>query len=489
MSGAGIGFRSTGVLVFTPPGRFAFQLVEMALSGSYEAFSAFIRNPDARILLCAEAVVSDEEMPGVLVDLDNRQAQLLPVAIDDIAPWTRGKLRAIFEFMKAALRKRGVRLLFRDAVAAGAFAGQGDAGADAVSRVGKILSSREKAGTAQSLEFFRAELLSGLDKEVFPLRDTAGCSYPCSDGDLPEEWRIVLPRPPDYKEVLSMSPTRLDGYIDCPFSYYLRDKSVLGEWRIENKTGPMPPVEYGDIVHRALEAWGRSEARESCESSCIERVLHEAVDEVVAERFGRTLPPSVAVQVSLIKERLGLFAGCQQTRRSEGWVVKAVEKKLSYMCGHTLFHGKCDRIDFNVNTGAWSVIDYKTSENGVAPTSCDIVRGGIRWNRLQLPIYCLMIDASEEDIFADARLDVIEGCYCMIGASRAGFYRSVKGTDAVMAVQEMKRLVGRIEAGIFWPPSANYGNRGNFRRWIGADPAKTLSKDWICDQERRLAAF
>ena len=55
--------------------------------------------------------LSDADLAAALVDLDNRQAELLPEAIDDIAPRTARKLRAIFEFVKVQLRKKSPQAL------------------------------------------------------------------------------------------------------------------------------------------------------------------------------------------------------------------------------------------------------------------------------------------------------------------------------------------------------------------------------------------
>ena len=95
-----------------------------------------------------------------------------------------------------------------------------------------------------------------------------------------------------------------------------------------------------------------------------------------------------------------------------------MERKLELVYGHTRFHGKCDRIDFNDETGEWCVIDYKTwdrAERAVAyEEKKDKATGGqVRvWKSLQLPLYCAMLDADPE--FPEARRERITACSCVL---------------------------------------------------------------------------
>ena len=90
-------------------GHVAHQIAVLARTSSYSVFSAFVRGGDVRRWLKAELKLDDAKLTAALVDLDNRQQQLIPERIDDIAPKTDHALRAIFEFVKVQLRKRGPR--------------------------------------------------------------------------------------------------------------------------------------------------------------------------------------------------------------------------------------------------------------------------------------------------------------------------------------------------------------------------------------------
>ncbi|MBQ3807641.1 MAG: hypothetical protein II840_06770, partial [Kiritimatiellae bacterium] len=90
-------------------GHLAHQLAALARTSSYSVFSAFVRGGDVRRWLKAELKIDDAKLTAALVDLDNRQQQLIPAKVDDIAPKTEHTLRAIFELVKVQLRKRGLR--------------------------------------------------------------------------------------------------------------------------------------------------------------------------------------------------------------------------------------------------------------------------------------------------------------------------------------------------------------------------------------------
>jgi len=94
-------------------GHLVAQIAVLVRTRSYNVFSAFIRGGDVRRWLCSELKMSDAEFVAALLDLDSRQAELLPATIDDIRPKTKGKLRAIFEHIDVVLRKYGIRQMLQ----------------------------------------------------------------------------------------------------------------------------------------------------------------------------------------------------------------------------------------------------------------------------------------------------------------------------------------------------------------------------------------
>mgnify|MGYP003317794677 CR=1 FL=1 len=100
-------------LVTSSLGHLVEQIAALVRTRSYNVFSAFIRSGDVRRWLSRELKLDAHEYVTALTILDNAQAKLLPETIDDIMPKVSGKLRAIFETVDVALRKKGVRQILQ----------------------------------------------------------------------------------------------------------------------------------------------------------------------------------------------------------------------------------------------------------------------------------------------------------------------------------------------------------------------------------------
>ena len=602
-------------LVASSLGHLVQQISELVRTQSYQVFSSFIRGGDVRRWLCEECSLTDEEMTEVLIDLDNRQQQLLPEKIDDIAPKTEKKLRRVFEFVKVQLRKKGVRgmlqSIFKNRIldereeAAREFA----AAAEKVNEVllyeanpalfarlleeaeyslepdegeviltdgwlelpfldadelviagfreGRVPESvvghpylpdslrtklgltdnaarerRDRAilGTAAvgarrvtsyadcpqaasqarrvtvffhtidakgdvlkpSRLLFETEDDADLIARVKAFYGSRAGTAPSSAADLPRDWKMKLPIPPEYEKLEKISPTRLDTYLRCPFTYFLRRKDILGDKRLDDRAEELASWEYGNLAHEALEAWGLSELKDSDDAAAIYEFLERKVDVQLVERFGLSIPAIVAMQGESVKRRLKNFAAVQSVRRKEGWRIAAVERKLELKYDHTRFHGKCDRIDRNEKTGEWCVIDYKTwdkSEKAAAFTKKK--DGTIEWNSLQLPIYCAMLDMLDEGEFAAAKLENISSCYCVLGksADEVKFTEPFRGGMVPSAEAKIRELLPLIEKGIFWPPGKGGEWKWDCEDWLGADPNLTVDEDWIADQNSRISLY
>ena len=595
-------------LVTSSLGHLVRQVVELQRTQSYSVFSSFIRGGDARRWICGELHLSDEDLTAALVDLDNRQAEYLPEKIDDIAPKTEKKLRAIFEFVKVQLRKKSLRSLlgaiFRSRTLDEAEPGDREfaAAAEVVSTLlaecgddRDLLALRLDEATYSlepdagevivtdgwlELPFLAADevVIAGFQEGCVPesvvghpfvpdslrrrlglpdnaakeardraiLRLTVGAraadavkvffhaidakgdvlkpsrllfetdddkdlvervkafygqragTPEGSAADLPSAWKLHLPIPPAFRELTKISPTRLDGYLRCPFTYYLRDKEVLGDKRMDDRAEELQSWEYGNLAHEALEAFGLSELKDSTDAEAIRAFLDARVDAQLAARFGTTVPAIVWMQGESVKRRLRNFAALQAARCAAGWRIVAVERKLELEYafvrpdgtqGATRFHGKCDRIDYNAATGDWCVIDYKTWDKADKARSFEMKGGSFVWKSFQLPLYCAMLDADGEGEFAAARREKISACYCVLGktADDVVFSEPMNGGYLPQAEEEIRRLLPRIERGIFWPPSATRDWKWDYEDWLAPSPEETVDEAWIADQNARLA--
>ena len=585
-------------LVTSSLGHLVAQLVALRRTSSYSVFSAFIRGGDARRWICDGLGISSGDMTAALVDLDNRQAEFLPETIDDIAPRTSGTLRAVFEFVKVQLRKKGLRGLLSSIFAGRALDGKDPASREFAAAAEVVNRLIDECGDNEAVFEMRLEestyslepdegvdvltdgwmeipfldadelLVAGFREGCVPestlghpflpdslrrrlglpdnaakeARDRAILSIAVgtrapgafrvyfhsidskgdvlkpsrllfetgddadlvarvralygmragtaegSASDLPSGWKLKLPVPPPHVELKKLSPTRLDGYLRCPFTYYLRDVNVLGDKRMDDRAEELAAWEYGNLAHEALEAFGGSELRDSTDAAEIRSFLENSVDAQLVERFGTAIPAIVALQGESVKHRLANFASIQAERRAAGWRIVAVERKLELVYGHTRFHGKCDRIDFNDETGEWCVIDYKTWDSADNARSFETKKDGTRvWRSFQLAIYCAMLDMDGAGEFASAKLDKISSCYCVLGKTKDDvvFTAPFSGAYVPEAEAQVRELVERIERGIFWPPAETGEWKYDYADWLWPSPEESVDEGWIADQLAR----
>ena len=587
-------------------GHLARQLAALARTSSYSVFSAFVRGGDVRRWLKAELDLDDAKLTAAIVDLDNRQQQLIPAEVDDIAPKTEHTLRAIFEFVKVQLRKRGMRQMLASIFATLALDDRDErsrefaAAAEAVNglidecfakdvprELALELFERRLGEATYELEPDEGETIltdgwlelpfldvdevavSGFAEGRVPesvvghaflpdslrrgmgLADNASrtardrtilamalaCRSPeavtlffhsvdgngdvlkpsrllfdCGDdaefvrrvawlyaaragtgetppADLPARWKINLPVPPEHKDLNKTSPSSLDQYLHCPFTYFLR--KTFGESE-DYRAEELDASEFGNLAHNALEAWGSGELKDSTDADAIATELEEKVDALLAERFGLEIPAIVALQGESVKRRLRRFAALQAARAADGWRVMATERKMKVVYGHTTVAGRCDRIDFNERTGDWCVVDYKTwdsKDRAVAfeqPKDKETGKTVRVWKSLQLPLYCAMLDADPD--FPEAKREHITASYCILAKTAADtcYSESFSGADVPDAEAKVKELIAGIERGIFWPAATEPEWKWDFADWIFNSPAESVDPDWIEDQERRL---
>ena len=587
-------------------GHLARQLAALARTSSYSVFSAFVRGGDVRRWLKAELKLDDAKLTAAIVDLDNRQQQLIPAEVDDIAPKTEHTLRAIFEFVKVQLRKRGMRQMLASIFATLALDDRDErsrefaAAAEAVNglidecfakdvprelalelferRLGEATyelepdegetiltdgwlelpfldvdevavsgfaegrvpesvvghaflpdslrrglgladnasrTARDRTILAMALACRRPEAVTlffhtvdGKGDVLKPSRLLFDCGddaefvrrvawlYAARAGtgetppaDLPARWKINLPVPPEHKDLNKTSPSSLDQYLHCPFTYFLR--KTFGESE-DYRAEELDASEFGNLAHNALEAWGSGELKDSTDADAIAAKLEEKVDALLAERFGLEIPAIVALQGESVKRRLHRFAALQAARAVEGWRVMATERKMKVVYGHTTVAGRCDRIDFNERTGEWCVVDYKTwdsKDRAVAfeqPKDKETGKTIRVWKSLQLPLYCAMLDADPD--FPEAKREHITASYCILAKTAADtcYSESFSGADVPDAEAKVKELIAGIERGVFWPAATEPEWKWDFADWIFNSPAESVDPDWIEDQERRL---
>lgn len=226
--------------------------------------------------------------------------------------------------------------------------------------------------------------------------------------ELDWQW---LPR--EVRVPVAVSITSLRDWLACPFRYALKHLLRLqatGTGRIEWNAR-----DFGNMAHEVFERWGRDEeAREFSKTEALEAWFSQALDAVMAERFGKRPPLAMRIQCEALRQRLGWVAAQQACSRAEGWQVVDVERDVAMELSGMKVRARIDRIDRNLHDGRWRVLDYKTgSVDGVEkahrvkvtgagrvpshlPEGCPALietadaKGKpavLRWTNLQLPFY------------------------------------------------------------------------------------------------------
>ncbi len=301
--------------------------------------------------------------------------------------------------------------------------------------------------------------------------------------ELPEEWKLKLPIPPQNQVVEQLTLTELDSYVKCPFTYYL--KQILGE-PAEYKEEEISAMDFGTLLHDALQRWASSELKDSEDPDEISRVLKEHIDKLLQNRFGANIPAIVFLQSESMKARLESFANRQVEWHKEGWRIHEVEKSLSVKYDGTTLRGRLDRIDYNEETKKWCVIDYKAWKSDKSATI----------KSFQLPAYVAMWEvACLSDKKPVARED-ISACYCVLGqtADDVVFTEPFKGELLSDKENEIRKALDKLRRGIFWPcvknkSTATFEWANSFAHlMIEGNVEKSLDASWIKDQEERVQA-
>ncbi len=234
---------------------------------------------------------------------------------------------------------------------------------------------------------------------------------------------------PELPPITRMSVTQFATYIRCPYEY-LRT-GVLKADRRDDLQLELDAMAFGNLVHAALQEWGKLEQSRSAPTTdpkVIASELDAALDGVLKARLPASVHGTVAVQVRMARERLAAFARVQAEWAQQGWAIKHVELAFDAPRADRPDHhaataefngsvdelslvdddgvppaesrqypapmfpdqtglyltGRIDRVDQNIRTGQWAALDYKTSSQPSDPKDHRTKSG---WTNLQLPLY------------------------------------------------------------------------------------------------------
>ena len=264
-----------------------------------------------------------------------------------------------------------------------------------------------------------------------------------------------------------VSPTRLESWAKCPFSYFLGQALRLSALEIPEEITAISALDRGDLVHRVLERFidGESKASrlpasgEAWSTSARDRLFEiaEAAFRGAEDRgvTGKHLLWQMAKQD--IQDDLESFLEEDRNlRRLLGTGRIDVEVEFGGTAGglevldpetQLRFRGKIDRLDISADGQSVLVLDYKTGGASLySGLKDDVIDGG---KRLQLGVYSL----AAQQIVPDA--SNVRAAY-WFATTRGGFQFAPVGhfdiTDGEVRArfqQGVSTIVAGIGSGVF----------------------------------------
>lgn len=306
----------------------------------------------------------------------------------------------------------------------------------------------------------------------------------CADGELPARidhlfrplsssaalppweraWQL---RPRRQEPPTRVSVTAFRSYLECPFRFYLRH--VLGLETVDPDKSELDAFDFGRLCHSPLEKLAEAPWRDCTDEALLQDMLLREFDRAAAERFGDELAVPLVAQLESARQRLRRAATVQARERAAGWIVEAVERKFPLEIEGVTVIGKIDRIDRHEQSGAWRVVDYKTSDTARSPVAAHLAnpRRGVEypewarvtfdgrervWIDLQLPLYLQALPALMPG--ADARA----GCGYFNLPKAIGDTGLLQWEGYTPELQESamrcaRGVIAAVRAGTFWPPN------------------------------------
>ena len=194
---------------------------------------------------------------------------------------------------------------------------------------------------------------------------------------LPDDENIFLD-----SKVKKLGVTRFKDFLECPYRFYLKYKKIIP---CKDLTKEMPAWQFGNVVHKVLEKFGKINEAKTDNQNVIRSILKKLLDEVIVEEFGNDPHVAVLIQKDSIIKRLNVFADVQAKRFENNWLIRETEQMLEIELGEFKITGKVDRIDEKYSQK--SIIDYKTSSTIKDVYLAHYNKKEEKWKDLQLPLY------------------------------------------------------------------------------------------------------
>lgn len=203
----------------------------------------------------------------------------------------------------------------------------------------------------------------------------------------------------------SLSVTTFRVYLDCPFRFYLQN--ILGMSELDDRKREMDALDFGVMVHDALQSMGRDPAMAACDDEpALAAFLAGRAERWIHRRFGSRLSVPVLVALDSAQQRLRAVARRQVELVAGGWEIISCEQKYEMVVGGMKVRGKIDRVDRHRETGRIRLMDYKTSDSASEPEKVHLGSA-----RSETPDYACFADGKRTHRWVDLQLPLYHHLY------------------------------------------------------------------------------
>jgi ATP-dependent helicase/nuclease subunit B len=311
-------------------------------------------------------------------------------------------------------------------------------------------------------------LMASPDEELVERVETLFQDVVPSDAGL--VWQADFPWKPRFKPApREIRVTSLKSWIDCPFRFYI--SHVLGASASTKHEPQWSAAMAGTVIHEVMERWGRDPQLNGLgDAGALQDAFLGIFDDLLLEQFGGVPPVAVSIQAEAIRQRLSWAAEVQAAHFSAGWRVESCEKDFCFEMDGAELRGRVDRVDRRQDDGRVLVIDYKSgakydAEAAHRKRAQGFARAHLpedspvfhrvpgnnsihHWIDLQLPLYAAQL-VQDGTIPAPA--------YFLVGDTKSrveiDIWNSFGASELAAARLCAEWVVGKISAGVFWPPA------------------------------------
>lgn len=266
----------------------------------------------------------------------------------------------------------------------------------------------------------------------------------------------LVPQAEDFRECTvpdAMSVTSCEGYLAGAYEFWIKNVLKLNEPLVFSDL--MQPRHFGVLLHQVLRRLAGPTPQDGSEAAWM-NVLENELDLVLREHFGRNPAPAIAIQRTAAVARVRSALRWHLDQAREGWEIRASEwsfprdEVLMVDGVPTQVQGRVDRIDVNLQTRRWRVIDYKFGDSAFKIARMFTKKSGV-WKDPQIPLYVHLVPRS----FPELAPLALSGHVLTVDATGATTLMEVVHDASVAhaGVEVMESMIRQVRAGVFGAPA------------------------------------